>query len=560
MIPTSSLYLGHDADTDERLYLPASARQNSVHVIGQPGQGKSKFLEHLIRQDIENGEGMCLIDPHGSVFGPIAKWCAANGYFDLRRVLVLDVARDGWSFGFNPLAYHDGTADGVLSVVDSMVNATSQAWGGENLDDKPTISHVLPAIYQLLGERGLTIAETSTLIRRGPVLETVVAKVADENLKEKWVEFLNAPPVKWHEEVVGPRNRLSRFTDDSRIRCILGQTEPLLDFRSLMDEQTVLLVNLAGLQPQRKRLLGSLLVSSIYTAALQRQADRGPAYHVYIDEAHLYVNQDIEHLIEEGRKFGVWLVLAHQNLAQLRREGGDAVFSAVMLLGTKVVFGGLPHEDTEYLACELWSGFTDYEVPKETFTRPAVVGQKLVTLSGWQSGSATSSGRSAGTSQGTGDALAYDHATTFGRPEHVTSSTSHQYVSTNLETSGFASSQSYSEHEAMVPIYEDLPIALYSLAELRDRQAGILKRQATQQAVVQVLDGCPYHLKVPFVEDPLITDTYVGERLERAIEETPFAIPRAKAERSVRERREKLEREAERAIRDMEPDPDDFLE
>lgn len=554
MISTHGLFLGTDTKTGERLYLPASARQNSIEVVGQPGQGKSKFLEHLLRQDIKNGEGLCLIDPHGSVFAPLVKWCAAHRYFDLRRIVVLDVARDGWSFGFNPLGNHDGTPDSLLEVVDAMANATSQAWGGEDLDNKPTISYVLPAIYQLLGERGLTLSETPFVIEQGPVLDDLIGEIQDENLKRKWLDLANKHPRDWNAEVVGPRNRISRFIEDSRVRCILGQTEPVIDLQALMDEKAIVLVNLAGIQPQRRRLLGSLLVSAIYSAALRRKADRGPAFHVYIDEAHLFINQDVERLLTEGRKFGVWLVLAHQDLAQLRREAGEAVFSAVMLTGTKVVFGGLPFEDAEYLARELWSGFTDYERPKEAFIRPTVVGQKIITLSGWQSSSSSSTGRSTGSSTGTGHSQTYGQTGTFGAPDLSSSTTGQQQVSTNLETSGHASSDGSSEHETAVPIFEDLPTVAYSLEEMRDFQAGILKRQRTQHAVVQVMHGCPYHLKVPFVDEPRITEKYVQKRLEQAVRETPFALPRAVAQRHLEDRRIALQSAASTRLQQEEPE------
>ena len=94
--------LGRDLDGRDQVLTPKE-RSTHLHVVGASGRGKSRFLEHMIRQDIEHGHGVCVIDPHGSLISGIAKWCARKNLNGVRRIHLVDPNDLGWTMGFDPL-------------------------------------------------------------------------------------------------------------------------------------------------------------------------------------------------------------------------------------------------------------------------------------------------------------------------------------------------------------------------------------------------------------------------------------------------------------------------
>ena len=92
-----------------RVFLKDEARKHHCHIIGGTGTGKSKLMEYMIRQDIRNGKGVCLIDPHGSLYEPVLKWVVANGF--KHRLVVVDPNEKDWSVGLNILEYDKDQLD-----------------------------------------------------------------------------------------------------------------------------------------------------------------------------------------------------------------------------------------------------------------------------------------------------------------------------------------------------------------------------------------------------------------------------------------------------------------
>ena len=134
---------------NRRVYLDPTRRSYHLHVIGASGQGKSKFLEHCIRQDILAGHGVCLIDPHGSLYDDIVAWCAAERIDKLYpNIHLFDPTETNYSFRFNPLYVHEGEV--AEHRRDNMVTALSQVWGGENSHDTPAIRTTLKAVFSVL--------------------------------------------------------------------------------------------------------------------------------------------------------------------------------------------------------------------------------------------------------------------------------------------------------------------------------------------------------------------------------------------------------------------------
>ena len=547
-----NIFLG--ARSHGSLYLPHKYRQYHLHVIGQFGLGKSKFLEHLIRQDILNGEGLCLIDPHGSLYEPLVKWCVRHRLFDHRKIVLFDPTTPEWSFGFNPLRFVNYSPDHVAAAVDFMVKACAQVWGGEDMTRTPRLLRILHVVLQTLGEQGLTLREAPDLLDRGMTQQYLASRVEDELLRQDWLHLLDLPDSSYVEQVESTRNRLAAFLRTPAVRTLIGQTTHTIDFQEAMEKGHVVLVNLHLPEQESARLLGSLMVSEIYAKARLREANTSRPFYLYVDECSQFFNSDIERIITGMRKFGLWLTLAHQNLGQLRKEGGDAVFSAVSQIPNKVIFGGLPPEDARYLAETIYLGEIDYDRPKRE--QPIVVDHILTTLRS----RATSASRSYSygestsfaTSSGVGFVVREDPSGNLIAELGSETSSETRGDSYSL-TRGESSSETRGEHQALRPVLENRVVEFVSIEEQLHRHMATLNGQPTRHAVVKLFGEPPQEIVTPHIEDAAIGREYVEKLKERQYARSGVALPRAQAEEHIRERRQLLEREAQAYVAPAEP-------
>ena len=314
-----------------RLY--PKTRRTHMHIAGASGEGKSKFMEHLIRSDISNNEGLCLIDPHGYLYNDIVRWCESKRMLDRSRpkkIILFDPSQEGWTFGFNPLS--EGLSE-ISFHVDAMVRAVAKVWGGEDTDRTPLLKRCLRVIFHTLAEKNLSLYEAQHLI--DPVDEEIrkylTRDIKDVAIKKQWNYFNSLKAKPFYDEFGSSINRMMEFLASPIIRNVVGQIERTIDFRKIMDEGWVLLVNLASsdkVSDDNARLLGTLIVNDLFMRAKGRPKGSRPFY-LYIDECARYINEDIGRILDEGRKFGLHLILAHQHLSQLK-EAGESVYRAVM--------------------------------------------------------------------------------------------------------------------------------------------------------------------------------------------------------------------------------------
>ena len=359
-----SILLGYTANR-EPVYLPPKVRQTHMHVIGGTGKGKSKLIESMIRQDILNGEGLCLIDPHGQLCDEILIWCQARKIAKTRPVLLFEPAEEAWSFGFNPLKVDSGE---LSYHVDFMVKAFAKVWGGENTDQTPLFERCVTAILWLLAEQGRPLIDARYLIDRtdATVRRYLAGQLKNDDIRREWDYFNQLKPRPFNDEFGSTINRLSRFLRSPTIKNIIGQVEDTIDFRRIMDDGAILLVNLGtrgNLSREEARLLGTLIVNDLFMKALDRKAGSRPFY-LYIDECARFLTDDIHYILDETRKFGLHLVLAHQRLGQLR-EAGENIYNAVMSIENKAILGGIVKEDAQELAEQVFLGELNLEEAKE---------------------------------------------------------------------------------------------------------------------------------------------------------------------------------------------------
>ena len=249
------IVLGRD-EQDRPLMLPERARLEHMHVIGATGSGKSNLLEHMIRQDILLGRGVCVVDPHGnhpdSLYRSLLLWLAKQGLDKKRVIHLIDPNAQSHSVGFNPL--DRGDAETTFSVVaEAMFEAFERMWG-EDGNSKPTIQRVLTAIFTALGEQGLTLAEARLLFDPKDshgIRALVLQKLEDSYAYDEigWLHRIGSEKGgqrDFRAEVVGPINRIAKLVRTQAVRAIVGQTDNVIDLRKIMDEGHILLCNLSG--------------------------------------------------------------------------------------------------------------------------------------------------------------------------------------------------------------------------------------------------------------------------------------------------------------------------
>ncbi len=357
-----SLYLGTHGK--KRVWLDADDQILSMHLVGLPGKGKSKFMESMIRQDIKNGRGLCLIDPHGKLVEDLLAWLPTQPLLFKEllasgRLTVLEPASLTWGFPFNPFGKPFSNGQSRDYYAGSLVKVMTQIWGRE-VYEQPTIRNNLFALFYVLLEKGLTLAHSRYFLDQhdtNGIRARLTKEIENPIVGDRWRELNSLSATRYHEQFIGPANRLHGFLSSSILFRIFSQQEHL-DFRRAMDEGRIILVNMA---PQSRfssmdgDVLAGLIINEIYQEALLRTTNKPRPFGLYIDECHRYITDDIAKILSEGRKFGVSVVLAHQYLGQLREKSVELFEGIMQAAQTKVVFGLADIEDCKRLASNLFT-------------------------------------------------------------------------------------------------------------------------------------------------------------------------------------------------------------
>src|ERR1700722_17526835 len=204
------LHIGGIIGDGRSLTLPASARERHLYVCGGTGVGKSKFLEHCIRQDILNWSdtrcGLMLCDPHGLVYHNIMAWLARH---DLKRpVIPIDLRRDDWIVSYNLLRRRKNADPAV--VVANFVRALSHVWGVNGTDATPLFARLAGAVLLTLYENGCTIADVMHLLSRHDLRRAMAAKITDPAVKQVW-ESAERRPKEFERDIGSSLNRFNRL-------------------------------------------------------------------------------------------------------------------------------------------------------------------------------------------------------------------------------------------------------------------------------------------------------------------------------------------------------------
>ena len=532
----------------EPITLNREERSWHMQVIGAPGRGKSKLLERMIRQDIVNGNGLCLIDPHAELYRNVLAFSSS-----LRRPpkihLINPSEDDGWCFGFNPLRLDEVVEPTVR--VDAVVNACAQVWGGEDTAKTPLLKKYLRAIFYMLAINRLTLLEAMDVVSaadRDGIRRFLTRKVEDP-IYRTVLEDVNALPTREiAEQFSSTANRFMEFLAAPQIRRIVGQRENVIDFRKCMDEGDVVLVNLAPseqLSLDNARLVGTLLVNEMYLTARGRTPEKSRPFYLYIDECYDYLNSDIEMMLDQTRKFGLHLILSHQRLGQLRKAGEEIYNGVLAGAQTKVVFGGMEAGDAKTFAGNIFLGELDLEKVKHVLDKPVVVDE----VPEWLLSTSETIGESEGWSEGTGKTV-----TEFdGEETGSVSKTESESV-----TRGVSRSYTQGQHQSRKSVREERPGGLHTLEELMYTAVVKLVNQKPRFAIVKVPGRRSCRMRAFDVKDAQTTKRLTQDFAEKLLERSTFTSPRHVIEEELKNRRELLLLEAKEELHPPEPPKDGF--
>jgi len=308
-------------------------RRRHLYLLGKSGSGKSCLIQLLVRNDIENGFGCAVLDPHGDLIDDILKLIPKHRIND---VVIFDPSDVQFPPSFNPM--HALRPDLKTRVTLSFLDTFRRVFGS---DWSEKMDHVLRyAMMGLLSIPGSNIMSLRRMLSDESFRIDVVRQATDESVKRFWLrEFVS----RRQDFVEGPiarlLNRLDQLLATDMIRNILGQPRNLFDFREFMDSRKIVLLKISKgvLGAENATLLGSLVIWKIYEAAMSRAdipAEQRQDFYFYIDEFQNFATDSFGEILGESRKYRLCLTFANQFLGQLPASIRKTVFGNVANLLT----------------------------------------------------------------------------------------------------------------------------------------------------------------------------------------------------------------------------------
>lgn len=341
-------------------------RLRHLYIIGKTGSGKSTLMENLAVQDIRNGDGVCVVDPHGDLVENILLGIPKERAED---VIIFEPFNLERPMGLNMLeSYSEEQKD---FVVQEMIAIFYKLFPPEMIG--PMFEHNMRNVMLTLmaDPKGGTIAEIPRMFTDDEFQKQKVAHVTDPVVRSFWEhEMANTSDFHKSEMLGYLISKVGRFVENEMMRNIIGQTESAFNVREIMDNQKILLVNLSKGKTGEVNsdLLGLIIVTKIQMAAMGRAdipEDQRKDFYLYIDEFQNYTTDSIATILSEARKYKLGLTVAHQYIAQLTGGEGkqdtairDAIFGNV---GTMVTYR-VGVDDAETFAKEFYPVFDSNDV------------------------------------------------------------------------------------------------------------------------------------------------------------------------------------------------------
>ena len=319
-------------------------RLRHMYVIGKTGMGKSTLLENMAIQDIQNGEGMAFLDPHGKTAEMLLEFIPEHRIkdviyfapFDLENPVALNVLED--------TAPGDDSSMSIRSqfIVSGLMSTFKKIWKDQwSARMEYILNYTLLALLEI---PDATLLDVNRMLSDKNFRKEAVTKIKEPTVRAYWeIEFPAMGDRLIAESVPAIQNKVGQFISNALIRNIIGQKRSSFDFRKAMDEKKIIIFNLSigRIGEDAVNLLGSLFVTKIYLAAMSRAniSDRDmkdvPNFYLYVDEFQNFINDSFAQILSQARKYKLGLIVAHQYVKQMTEIVHDAIFGNV---GTMIAF------------------------------------------------------------------------------------------------------------------------------------------------------------------------------------------------------------------------------
>jgi hypothetical protein len=338
-IPSQGLLLGRNVfrGVTRPIYLTESDRRRHIYIIGRTGVGKTELMRDLVLQDIHSGKGVCLIDPH-DIAEDILNFIPPERAED---VIYFDPSDEERPLGLNLLEAHTEqqkhfVTTGIINLMYKLFDPYKTGIVG------PRFEHgVRNAMLTVMSEPGATFIEVVRIMTDPRLVQEYLPKVTDAMVRRYWTDQIAQTSDFHKSEVLDYTvSKFGRFVTNKMMRNIIGQSESSFDFRKVMDEGKILVINLAKgkLGEENSNFLGLILVPKILMAAMSRQdtpEDQRRDFYLYVDEFQNFATPDFAQILSEARKYRLNLCVANQFIGQMEEEVKNAVFGNV---GTLISF------------------------------------------------------------------------------------------------------------------------------------------------------------------------------------------------------------------------------
>ena len=319
-----------------------------TYIIGKTGTGKSTLLLTMILQDIKDGRGVCLLDPHSDLAESVIKRIPENRKKDILYFNVPDVTLKLRYNPFKRVSYEKRSlvASGIMEVFKKL---WADAWGVK-------LEHILRySILTLLDQQEATILDIPKLLLDRSFRTNAVKAVENPSVKEFWQKEF---PEYNRYDLLPVLNKVGGMLAHPVIKRVLIENPEEVSLRKAMDEGKIILMNLSkgAIGEDAAHILGALFISSLSSAAFSRvdthEENRIP-FMLYMDEFHNFTTLSLVNMFSEMRKFKVGMILAHQYFFQLEDEIREAILGNA---GTIIVFR-VGTSDAQFLAKEMYPVF-----------------------------------------------------------------------------------------------------------------------------------------------------------------------------------------------------------
>jgi hypothetical protein len=369
-MPDDGIVLGNNVFRGEKRLVRFARKDRRRHhyIIGQTGTGKSAYISYLARQDVLNGDGICVVDPHGDLVEDVLAYIPKERAKD---VVVFNPADAERPMGLNIL--EADTPEQADMASSQATEIFIKIFGDEIFG--PRIQHYFRnACLTLMEdkEEGATLIDVPRIFTDDEFMKYKVTKVTNPVVRSFWEhEYANTGDRERQEMIPYFSAKFGPFITNSIMRNTIGQTRSAFNFRKVMDEKKILLVNLSKgkIGELNTQLLGLVIVAQIQMAAMSRAdmpEDKRTDFYLYVDEFQNFATDTFCSILSEARKYKLCLIMAHQYINQLvvskfgssSTQIRDAVFGNVGTLQSFKVGA----EDAEYLAKEYAPVLTEQDI------------------------------------------------------------------------------------------------------------------------------------------------------------------------------------------------------